>query len=70
MQEAPTGNGSSPSAASSPHQGQALNGSQSGQSTKQKMKACVAQAQANNSGMSPADAKKSCKDQLKTAAPN
>jgi hypothetical protein len=63
--EATPSNGSSPAAASSPHQAQALNG----QSTKQSLKACMAREQANNSGMSSADAKKSCKDQLKAAAP-
>ncbi len=68
--EAPTNNGSSPAASSSPHQVQTLSGSQSGQSgTKQTLKACVAQAQANNTGMSAADAKKSCKDQLKASPP-
>jgi hypothetical protein len=63
-QEASPSNGSSPAAASSPHQAQALSASQ-----KQAMKTCVAQQQANNSGMSSADAKKSCKDQLKATAP-
>jgi len=62
--EASTSNGSSPAAASSPHQAQALSASQ-----KQAMKTCVAQQQANNSGMSTADAKKSCKHQLKATAP-
>ena len=62
--EASPGNGSSPASASSPHQAQALSASQ-----KQAMKACVTQQQANNSGMSAADAKKSCKAQLKANAP-
>jgi hypothetical protein len=62
--EASTSSGSSPAAASSPHQAQALSASQ-----KQAMKTCMAQQQANNSGMSTADAKKSCKDQLKAATP-
>ena len=50
----------SPSAASTPHQQQATR-----MASKQSMKECIAKQQADNSGMSSADAKKACKAQMK-----
>src|SRR5260370_34608610 len=54
----------SPSAASTPHQQQATKDS-TRMASKQSMKECIAKQQADNSGMSKADAKKSCKAQMK-----
>jgi len=51
---------SNPSAASSPHQQQSTR-----TASKPSMKECVAKQQADNQGMSAADAKKACKAQLK-----
>jgi len=51
---------SNPSAASSPHQQQSTH-----TASKQSMKECIAKQQADNSGMSTADAKKACKAQMK-----
>ena len=59
--EAPANNGANPAAASSPHQAHVTS------DAKQAMKACVTQKQADNTGMSATDAKKSCKDQLKAS---
>jgi hypothetical protein len=56
--EAPPANGAEPTAAATPHQQQTV-------SHKQAMKDCVAKEQADHSGMSMANAKKSCKEQLK-----
>src|SRR5882757_2892905 len=61
--EAPAANGASPSDASTPHQ-QRMASSKADH--KQAMKDCVAKQQADHSGMSSADAKKTCKEQLKT----
>ncbi len=63
--EAPSSNGTSsndtsPAAASSPHQQQATR-----MASKQSMKDCIAKQQAENSGMSAAQAKKACKAQMK-----
>lgn len=54
-----------PAAASSPHQQQATGGTHH-MASKQMMKDCIAKQQADNSGMSAADAKKACKAQLKS----
>jgi cytoskeletal protein RodZ len=61
--EAPTKDSTSPAAASTPHQQQAVKGSRT--ASKQSMKDCIAKQQADNSGMSAADAKKACKAQMK-----
>ncbi len=53
-------NSTSPAAASSPHQQQAIR-----TAGKQTMKECIARQQAENSGMSAADARKACKAQMK-----
>ena len=55
--------GTTPSAASTPHQQQATGGTRT--ASKQSMKECIAKQQADNSGMSAADAKKACKAQMK-----
>ena len=61
--EAPTTNDStSPSAASTPHQQQST---QTHMASKQAMKDCVAKQKQDNSGMTTADAKKACKQQMK-----
>jgi hypothetical protein len=70
--EAPASDGANPAAASSPHQAQATSApaNQTGKSNaKQTMKACIAREQADHTGVSMADAKKSCKDQLKATPP-
>jgi hypothetical protein len=54
----------SPSAASTPHQQQATKDS-TRMASKQSMKDCIAKQQQDNSGMSKADAKKTCKAQMK-----
>ncbi len=59
--EAQTSQSSSPAAASSPHQREAISGS----SHKQSMKDCIAKQQSTNSSMSNSDAKKACKQQMK-----
>lgn len=51
---------SNPSAASSPHQQSSTH-----MASKQAMKDCVAKQKQDNSGMSSADAKKACKQQMK-----
>jgi cytoskeletal protein RodZ len=51
---------SSPAAASSPHQQQSTH-----MASKQSMKECVAKQKQDNQGMSSADAKKACKQQMK-----
>jgi hypothetical protein len=56
--EAPAASGSDPSAASTPHQQQMT-------SHKRAMKDCVTKEQAEHTGMSMANAKKACKQQLK-----
>ena len=59
--EAPTTNDStSPSAASTPHQQQSTH-----MASKQAMKDCVAKQKQDNSGITTADAKKACKQQMK-----
>jgi hypothetical protein len=59
--EAPTTNDStSPSAASTPHQQQATR-----MASKQAMKDCVAKQKQDNQGITTADAKKACKQQMK-----
>ena len=61
--------GTNPSSASTPHQQQATKDSTTKDSTrmasKQQMKDCIAKQQADNSGLSKADAKKACKAQMK-----
>ncbi len=51
---------SNPSSASTPHQQQSTH-----MASKASMKDCIAKQQADNQGMSKADAKKACKAQLK-----
>lgn len=67
--EASTANGANPTSAATPHQQQATSASgnirTSKAERKQAMKECVAREQADHSGMSMADAKKTCKDQSK-----
>jgi hypothetical protein len=59
--EAPTTNDStSPSAASTPHQQDSTR-----MASKQAMKECVAKQKQDNSGITTADAKKACKQQMK-----
>jgi hypothetical protein len=58
-----TTEGTNPSAASSPHQQQATGGTH--MASKQSMKDCIAKERAENSGMSAAEAKKTCKAQMK-----
>lgn len=53
-------NGTNPSAASTPHQRDSTH-----MASKQSMKDCMAKQQADNSGMSKADAKKACRAQMK-----
>jgi hypothetical protein len=68
--EAPATNGANPAAASSPHQAEVTAGSQSKSTrsdAKQTMKSCMIREQADHSGMSQAEAKKSCKEQLKAS---
>ena len=62
----PTDNtqGSNPSAASTPHQQQAT-GNKTRTASKQSMNECMGKHQAENSGMSKAEAKKACKAQMK-----
>jgi hypothetical protein len=60
--EAPASNGANPASASSPHQQQST-AAGSKADRKQAMKDCMTKQQANNSGMSTADAKKACKNQ-------
>ncbi len=56
--------GTNPSSASTPHQQQATKDS-TRMASKQQMKDCIAKQQADNSGLSKADAKKACKAQMK-----
>jgi hypothetical protein len=59
--ESPSTNDStSPSAASTPHQQESTR-----MASKQAMKECVAKQKQDNSGMTTADAKKACKQQMK-----
>ncbi len=59
--EAPTTNDSTnPSAASTPHQQQSTR-----MASKQAMKDCVAKQKQDNQGITAADAKKACKQQMK-----
>ena len=58
--EAPTTSDTSPAAASSPHQRETTH-----MASKQAMKECVAKQKQDNQGMSAADAKKACKQQMK-----
>lgn len=55
-----TSESTSPAAASSPHQQQATR-----TASKQAMKDCVTKQQQDNQGISTADAKKACKQQMK-----
>jgi cytoskeletal protein RodZ len=57
---APSTDSTGPAAASSPHQQQATH-----MASKQAMKDCIAKQQADNSGLSTADAKKACKAQMR-----
>lgn len=62
--EAPTTDSSaSPSSASSPHQRQAT-----GKESDQMMKDCIAKERAANSALSKSDAKKACKEQMKSSS--
>ena len=58
--EAPVNADGSPAAASSPHQQNTTR-----MASKQAMKECVAKQKQDNQGISTADAKKACKQQLK-----
>jgi hypothetical protein len=62
--EAPTSTDTSPSAASSPSQRQAL---AKGSSDKM-MKDCIAKQRSQDSSLSKSDAKKSCKEQMKSTS--
>jgi hypothetical protein len=64
--EAPTtsSNASTPSSASSPHQRQAMGK----EPNAQQMKDCVAKQKAANSSISSSDAKKACKEELKSSS--
>jgi hypothetical protein len=66
-QTSPPSDATSPSAASSPHQRDATSGHhQTGKTeAQQTIKACIIREQADHTGMSMAEAKKSCKEQLK-----
>jgi hypothetical protein len=61
--ETPPANGADPSAASSPHQREATGGKASHD---QMMKDCIAKEQANNANTTEAQAKKTCKAQMKS----
>jgi hypothetical protein len=61
--ETPPTNGADPSAASSPHQREATGGKASHD---QMMKDCIAKEQANNANTTEAQAKKTCKAQMKS----
>ena len=61
--ESSTTEGTNPSAASSPHQQQATSGTHV--ASKQSLKDCIAKERAENSGMSAAEAKKTCRAQMK-----
>ncbi|MBS0418147.1 MAG: hypothetical protein JSR66_10570 [Proteobacteria bacterium] len=58
--ESATTDSTSPSAASSPHQQHATR-----MASKQAMKECIAKQKQDNQGISAADAKKACKQQMK-----
>jgi len=62
--EAPTTSSTNPSAASSPHQRQAM----AKGSSDNVLKDCIAQQRSEHSGMSKRDAKKACKEQLKSSS--
>jgi len=62
--EAPTTSDTSPSAASSPHQRQAM-----AKDNDKMMKDCIAKQRSENSSLSKSDAKKTCKEQMKSSAP-
>ncbi len=62
--EAPTTDNTSPSAASSPHQREAM---AKGNSDKM-MKDCIAKQRSQDSSLSKSDAKKSCKEQMKSSS--
>jgi len=62
QREAPTTRSTSPSSASSPHQRQAM----ARGSNDKMMKDCIAKQRSENSGMSKSDAKKACKQQMKS----
>jgi hypothetical protein len=64
--EAPPANGAEPSSASSPHQREATGKA----SHDQMMKDCIAKEQANNSSTTAAQAKKTCKAQMKSQSKN
>ena len=67
--EAPATSGTAPASASSPHQQQVTSGDKSAGKTtadqKKMMKDCMAAAKAKNSGMSKAEMKASCTNQVK-----
>jgi len=69
--EASTTNGANPAAASSPHQRQVTSGpadqTNNKKGGKQTLKGCIAREQADHTGVSTADARKSCQEQLKAA---
>lgn len=60
--ETPPANGAEPSSASSPHQREATGGKAAHD---QMMKDCIARQQADNQGTTMAQAKKTCKAQMK-----
>ena len=62
-QETPPANGAEPSSASSPHQREATGGKAMHD---QMMKDCIAKEQANNASTTEAQAKKTCKAQMKS----
>jgi hypothetical protein len=64
--ETPPANGAEPSSASSPHQRQATAGSKAEHD--QMMKDCIAKEQANSASTTAAQAKKTCKEQMKSNA--
>src|SRR5262245_56106362 len=64
--ETPPANGAEPSSASSPHQRQATADSKAAH--EQMMKDCIAKEQAANANTTASQAKKTCKEQMKTNA--
>src|SRR5690348_9785337 len=62
QKEAPTSSSTNPAAASSPHQRQAM-----AKGNDKMMKDCVAKQRSDHSGMSKSDARKACKEQLKSS---
>jgi hypothetical protein len=64
--ETPPANGAEPSSASSPHQRQATADGKAAH--EQMMKDCIAKEQAANANTTASQAKKTCKEQMKTDA--